>query len=193
VEVFFKLKKILFQPNKCWDDLKKEKSIKKALYYLIILLIIGLLFGYIISILSLDFVSYENVEKISFLADKFGLSINILILIFCMISTIILFILTFIYSGLLHLIIKLFKGEGNFIDTYKAFVYGATPQLLLAQIPYINQFSWFYMIYLQVIGLSKLHNIKIWKVSIAYISLFLIIFSFTFFLLIFFIFKNLIL
>jgi hypothetical protein len=164
-----KAKNILFQPNNCWSDFEKEKGIGNALSYLIILLIVGAVLYYSIGLISLGSTSSEQVNKISAMGDKFGLSIQSTLLAVTIILFVIFFIATFINSGLIHLFIKMFKGQGTFSDSYKAFTYGTTPQLLLMGIPFINQFSYFYMIYLQLNGLSKLHKISIWKAVFAYI------------------------
>ena len=89
---------------------------------------------------------------------------------------------TFAGAGLMHVIIKTFKGNGNYIATYKAISYSLTPYFLFGWIilyivsallsPLVTQMgglitqfvAWLilgaYIIYLQTMGISKLHGIS---------------------------------
>jgi len=175
-----RIKSILFQPNDCWKEISKEKGITNTIKYLLLLLPISALLYYIISLISLNFVKPEQINEITKITNTFGLSIQITLLIITIVLFLIFFIITFFNSALIHIFIKMFKGKGNFADTYKSFSYGSTPQFILMGIPYINQVSSLYMIYLQILGLSKLHKLNPWKAAgaiiLSYILLLLIIF-----------------
>lgn len=177
---FQKLKSILFQPNECWEEIKKEKGITDTIKYLLILIPLSALLYFAIGIVSLNFAKPEQINQITKITGTFGLSIQMTLLIITIGLFLLFFIATFLNSVLIHLFIKMFKGTGNFADTYKGFSYGATPQFILMGVPYVNQVSYFYMIYLQLLGLSKLHKISIWKAVgatvLAYVVLLLIIF-----------------
>jgi hypothetical protein len=67
------------------------------------------------------------------------------------------------------LFVKIFKGEGGFAETYKAIGYSITPYFLLGAIPIINWFTGLYVIYLQLVGLSKLHKISLGKALLSYL------------------------
>jgi hypothetical protein len=69
-------------------------------------------------------------------------------------------IMTFVYSGLVHMLVIAFKGQGTFADTYKAYAYSMIPSSILSIIPFIGFFSIIYSYFLMIIGVSKLHNIS---------------------------------
>ena len=66
----------------------------------------------------------------------------------------------FLSAGFYHIFIRIVRGKGNYLATYKALVYGATPTLLLGWVPRIGIISSIYGMYLLIIGLSLLHEIS---------------------------------
>ena len=84
-------------------------------------------------------------------------------------------VMTFAGAGMMHVITKTFKGKGNYIATYNAMTYSLTPYFLSAWIisviitflspgVWIKVALWLIVfvpvLYLQTIGLSKLHDIS---------------------------------
>ncbi len=74
---------------------------------------------------------------------------------------------TFIYSGISHFIIYLFKGKGKFTDTYNAITYSLVPSEILSIIPLIGMFSFIYSLVLSTYGLSEYHKISKGKAFVA--------------------------
>ncbi len=84
--------------------------------------------------------------------------------------------LTFVYAGITHLIVKLLKGEGSYVNTYNVTAYSMVPSLVLSIIPIIGFFSLIYSIVLMVFGLSIQHNISKGKATIAALMPVIIVF-----------------
>jgi len=82
---------------------------------------------------------------------------------------------TFIYSGISHFIVYLFKGQGKFIDTYNAITYSLVPFEILSIIPFIGMFSFIYSLVLSTYGLSEYHKISKGKAfTAAFIPVFIV-------------------
>lgn len=74
---------------------------------------------------------------------------------------------TFVYSLIVHWVVKLMKGKGNFVDTYNACTYSLVPSVLLSVIPLIGFLAIIYSIILMTFGLSSYHNISKGKAVFA--------------------------
>ena len=69
-------------------------------------------------------------------------------------------ILGFAYAGIVHALIKAFKGTGGYAKTYQVYAYSLIPAFLISLVPLIGWLSIIYSIILMIIGLSKIHNIS---------------------------------
>ncbi|MFH1802701.1 MAG: Yip1 family protein [archaeon] len=67
-------------------------------------------------------------------------------------------IILFVMAGIMHLFMKLFKGSGNYADTFRAFVYASTPSVILMVLPLINVFVGIWSFILNIFGLSINHG-----------------------------------
>jgi hypothetical protein len=94
---------------------------------------------------------------------------------------------TFVYSGIIHLVIIMFKGNGKYAGTYKAYTYSIIPFLIFSLVPIIGGLSIFYSAIIMVMGLSMLHNISIVKALISCLApiLILVVFLFVILLIVF--------
>ena len=161
-----RIRNILFNPNGCWSKFRKE-GIREPIMYLLGISGIGSAIYFIIGLITI--MSPVNRQRMEVIASHFGLSVYGTMISVTIIRFAIFFIASFLNSALLHLFAKLFKGGGSFSDTYKSVAYGMTPHYFLLGVPYLNRLSYIYMIYLQVVGLSNLHNIKMWKAVVSLI------------------------
>jgi hypothetical protein len=66
----------------------------------------------------------------------------------------------FISAYFLHVWIKMWKGTGAYIDTFRLFAYGMLPGLLLGWIPAIGGFMWIWTFVLNVIATEKVHGLS---------------------------------
>lgn len=74
-------------------------------------------------------------------------------------------------TGILHIFVKLFRGQSNYSDSFKAEVYAATPQILFFFIPGIGIWSFVLMLF----GLSSYHNISKLRAFFAILTLWILI------------------
>ncbi|MFC1800858.1 Yip1 family protein [Nanoarchaeota archaeon] len=119
---FSKLKGVLTQPTKFYKSVLKEKGVGPAfLYYLVFFVLSFALFT----------IAYYVGE-----AGKMYQDINLsypILLLFFILGLIVLFIIT----GILHGFFKLVSGKGKFEDTFKTYVYAATPSMIFGLIYYL--------------------------------------------------------
>ncbi len=148
---FFTKLNVLFKPKAFYEKIKDaEADLFGALRYIIIFLII-------FSVLRMMAVGYKSAT------DLFDLImipfLSFFIFIFYVIG---LMIYLFIFIGILHFIVKVVGGKNQFYQTFKAFIYGFTPILLLGWFPNIYFLIpvLIYSLILQVIGISKLQEIS---------------------------------
>jgi hypothetical protein len=66
----------------------------------------------------------------------------------------------FIYSGLTHAFVKMFRGTGSYVDTFNALAYSSAPSMLVSWIPFIGGICGIYSIFLSVFGLSEYHELS---------------------------------
>ncbi|MDE4907158.1 YIP1 family protein [Methanogenium marinum] len=93
------------------------------------------------------------------------------------------FILLFVGGLWLHLLVYIVGGRKQIDQTFKAFMYGATPYLLLGWMPIVNLIAGIWAISIGIIGIRELHEIStrravfaglIWAISFGIIFIALI-------------------
>lgn len=186
------IKEVLSKPKDFFTKIQKEKGIKNTfLYYLI--------FSVITTFLSILYFyrAFSRmdmpIELTSGLIFWTMIVFYILILLFSLVSI-------FVVSGIIHLFVLLMKGKEGFYQTFKAIIYGGTPHYLLSIIlspisigvfpkfagmkqPTPEYFAWsipvfilgliaiVYTIYLEVIGIKKLHKLSTFRAFAAVLLL----------------------
>lgn len=83
------------------------------------------------------------------------------------VSVILSLIMFFIFAGIIHILVVVFKGEGNVKDTYKIYAYSMIPFFIINIIPVIGFLAIIYSLILMIIGISKVHNISTGKAAVA--------------------------
>lgn len=155
-----KVKKVLTSPTEFFEKVKGEEGIGEAFkYYIIFSLIYNIIFGLLVNF-GLSGIPIEQMGPFRAL----GLALPIAFFIISLISL-------FIGTAILHAFAKIFGGKGDYSETFKAVVYGATPSLLLGWVPFIGLILVFYSLYLQIKGISMLHQVSMGR---AFLIVFLI-------------------
>ena len=149
---FAKIWRVIAKPKQFFSDIASE-PIKNPIKFFSLLICIVAVIALIVSVVTID---YTMLGSIEFLYS------SLYVLLFLVITYAIFALYILITFGL----VKLFKGNGTFNDSTKALVYGTTPSMLLAWIPYVQYGAWVWSIVLQGYGLAKLHELKWWKVVI---------------------------
>lgn len=68
--------------------------------------------------------------------------------------------LIFVVAGLWHAWILIWGGKGTYADSFRVYVYGRVPRLLVGWIPIVGAFIWMYDAVLYISALQKLHNVS---------------------------------
>ncbi len=164
-----KIKNVILNPSVFFERIKYEKGIMEAFKYLAILSLINLFVGIASFTFSIPSIIYyfSGIANIPFLAGvKFLIPF---------ITYIFGIIFSFIWAGIVHIFTRIVRGKGKYADSYKAIVYGATPTLLLGWIPFVGFVANLYSLYLQLKGISKLHQISMLRALVAIVVIPLLI------------------
>ncbi len=176
--IFKKIGKAITNPRDLFE-LTSPEGISPAFKYQIIILFIPLIilsvffflfFETIFSFILGSFGSFFGTDNTLTVSLVSPLMLLVLLLFFVVFILIVAPILSLIGAGISHLSIKLYGGTGKYKDTYKAIIYGSTPQTLFGVIPIFNIFSYFWGIALTILGISINHKISKWKAFFALIT-----------------------
>ncbi len=146
-DIVAKAKKIILTPSEFFKDAKKETGFKTSLAFFAILS----LFNAILSVVVFFLTNGNSLTKNGSTNAFFGPSL--------VIGYLINLAVTFVYAGVLHLWIKLFKGTGKFEKTYQLYIYSQTLKLVIGWVPIASIFGWFYSFYLLIVGTQEFHKI----------------------------------
>ena len=147
-----KIKYIFSDPNLFFQKVKSEDGIKNSL---LMYAIIGAFFSVISyafsfgRMMSMRSGGYGSLGGFGFVMLGVGI------------------IMTFAYSGLIHVIMIAFKSEGSYKDSYNAYTYSMIPFLILSVVPMVGFFSIIYSFILMIIGTSNVHNVSKGKAALA--------------------------
>ena len=153
-----KIESIIKTPVKFFNQAKNEKNLKDAFFYYGLLSLVSM-FGFS----AVYFFAYSSLMAIP--SQDFNPITNYFL------SLISIFISTFI----IHLFVRLLKGKGRYVDTFKAYAYGSTPSLLLGWVPVIGIVFGLWSIYLIIKGLSIMHKMSMLKALVALLMIFVVI------------------
>ncbi len=180
MKFFDKIKKVITEPTKFFNAIKKEKDIGPAFLYYVVFLAISSVF--MIPYLWRVF-SQVSAEGIPFSLGTMIPSMVVMQFVFGI-------IMLFIMYGIIHLLVKLVKGKGDFSDTFKAMIYGATPNFIISPLILIYMgivgvenifllipvylisiavFIW--VLVIQIKGIKILHKISTWRAVLAILIL----------------------
>ena len=90
----------------------------------------------------------------------------------------------FVWAGVIHIFIAIFKGQGQYIDTFKAIAYGITPVFIIGSAMFYLRLIdpklyllviivYLYTLYLIIKGISALHEVGFFRALMAYMIPFL--------------------
>ena len=84
-------------------------------------------------------------------------------------------IFTLVLLPFYHLFVYIFGGRNGIKRSVQTLLYGATPTIAVSWIPIVQLLVAFYSIYVNLIGLKKLHEISTMRAVLAYMIPFLIL------------------
>ncbi|MCH7850300.1 MAG: YIP1 family protein [Nanoarchaeota archaeon] len=148
-----KLRLVFFDPHLFFDKVDKEKRFNKILITLITLgtlLLVGII---------LFFLIWGN------MGEYLGLNSFYFVLVAFVPVT-----LLFIYFGIVHVVVRLFEGSGDYYKTFNVVTYSLILGMLFGLIPVVGFLGWMYSVYFATIGLSKVHKISNMKAATSYLT-----------------------
>jgi hypothetical protein len=154
IPFFEKIKLMFSDPRGIFENFRDKTIIKSLVMYASVALVFVILAYFVSSLMG--GIIYKS--RMSYLGYSFAISFGLYI--FSIIAT-------FIVSGLTHIAIKLYKGEGNFTDTYNVVTYSMVPAAILSIIPFFGFIGYIYALVLIVFGFSVYHKISYGKAVVA--------------------------
>lgn len=164
-EAYTKGREVLTHPSEFYKKESKKEGLKAAfIYYLLLTLfsiILSIVFVYLIYPLLFQIApqAFPQVEQQVTISQ---------VLVYLIGSFVVAQIAGFVYAGILHLWIRLFKGKKAYAVTYKMYVYSRTPVVLFGWLPYLSPVAWVYSVYLMIVGTECLFGFSKRKAFIVY-------------------------
>lgn len=154
---------VLFKPGEFFDNLEIKDSIKEPYIFYFIMTLVPLSITLAIKILFDNKFVQKDVNVLSFV---FGGVVILLVVL----------IVIFIHSAILHLSVMLLRGKGGFKGTFNVLAYNAASGIF-SVIPFIGPLiSGIWSIVVGVKGFKRVHNFSTIKAVIAYFGVFAIVF-----------------
>lgn len=166
------VQEILKEPKSAFEKISKEKFGKKAIYYLAFLLVLGSLMRTLTDVFIQPYISefIAKLLQIQFERPEFTIDTAFYYIIVSTIAVVFIIgpIYTVITTVILHVWTKIFGGKGNLKDSAKLYIYAITPGYLLGWIPVLGSLSWFYVVYLLIIGSQKINGLSKRKATLIF-------------------------
>lgn len=163
--IFGKIGKSFAHPRELFEK-TSEESFGKAFGYLFVILLVPLILGNILIYFFIESLKNKFPEYAGYVSSSVYHSLGI----YSGFTLIGIPILIFLWTIILHLIIKIYGGSGNFVGTFRSLVYSSTPKFILFFIPLVGIWSFI----VSLIGLSVNHKFPKWKVFLSYVTMGLI-------------------
>lgn len=142
-----KIKYVFSDPETLFEKTKAEEGIGNAM------------------ILYLIIASVMGIVGTSFSAILLGVSP--IVFAFAVTYPFIGLLFAFFVAGFIHLIVLMWHGDRTYANTFNVYVYSSIPVLILSYIPVVGSVSIIYTIVLNIIGLSKVHDISKVQASVS--------------------------
>ena len=159
IDFWDKLNYLLTNPNLFFEKIKSEEGMKNAFAI------------FAMVSFSAGIINYGVNYMMRFILPSpygiFGYFFSGFLGLFPLVGIFMQLFMSFLYSGIIHLIIKAFKGTGSYSETYKVYAYSMIPFLVLSLIPLIGGISIVYSFVLMIIGIATVHNISKGKSALA--------------------------
>ena len=187
---FSKLSSVLFSPAKFFKQIKAQQGLWQPFKFLLITyLIFSGLFSLFLVLALTVFISllYNSFPILEFFLGMIPFyQILLSILVFVIIFLVLSLLMSFVGAGILHLFVRLFRGKGNYLQTYKAGSYASAVMLfvivniLLYLLPVVGSALYYlaslvilvWQIIIMIQGLSLFHEMSKVKAFFAWLFVF---------------------
>src|SRR3989344_4844223 len=176
MNIFDKIKEILFNSNQFFSSLKKEKTVQESFKFYIILAAFSAIMGYIMFLIFGDIIMDSLLKIFSQLGADIPETGNLQTFGRTLLGYLFSVIGSFVSAAILYLWLLIFKGNEGYQKSYQLYVYSQTPNLLFSWIPVVSIISWIYSFALLVIGTRKIYNFSNTKSVLIYLIPLIILF-----------------
>jgi len=156
------LKRLWKKPKSVFEDAQKQKSLKPAIYFYLVVVFASSIFQSLSDL-------FLQPKFTQLLAGIFGVPYNLpqitidIALFHIVVTTISMVLLVgpiyaLILTLVIHLWAKLWRGKGNFKDSLKLLIFSISPTFLLSFLPLLSIFGFLYSGYLYIVGSQVLHK-----------------------------------
>jgi len=172
MRILEKIKTVLVSPKNFFQEMKREKGLKKAFLFSVLLSPISILVGMLLNIPDSYGVAVAN--ALAFLPYHFAASIAFLS------GWLLTVLLPFVIATIYHIFALALKGKGKYEASYKAAVYSNTPSYLLGWLWFpFSLIVTLWSFALSVLGLKAPHALKLHKAFLVAVSPYAILFLLT--------------
>lgn len=161
------IKQVLFRPTSFFDALASKAPVKGALLFYIC---VGVLVGVVASIIGsvTNAVLFGQNTQNAFLAAP-SLAVTVVVM------PIMLIIGLYLGAAVLNFVAKIFGGKADFEKTLNVLAFSSSAQVW-SLVPLLGGIvSFFWMFYLQIKGLSRIHELSVPKVVLVLVTPFFFI------------------
>lgn len=174
MEIITKIKGVLTEPRTFFSQIGKEKGIGPAFVYYLLLTILSSVLAYIVmtftgNISAKIIYGMMGAGELAAMADPRMMYGGGMLIVMFILGIGAALVGSFILAGILHVWILIFGGKNTYTETYKLYVYQATPRLLFGWIPIVNFFIWIWQLVLLIMGTMQVHNISRKKAILMYV------------------------
>lgn len=153
MKFFEKAAMVVKTPDKFFGKVKSEKKINSAFSFLLVISIVYLI-ATVILIMTGPLASIGALGIASISIFSWAMSI----------------LFVFVMSAIVNITAKFLGGKGNYVEAYKAVVYGSLPSQSLGWLPFIGFIFSLWSLYLQTKGVSSFYKIGTARSFIAVVS-----------------------
>ena len=176
MNIFDKIKGILFNSEKFFSSINKEKTLKEAFKFYAVLAAFSAVMGYIIFLIFGDIFIASFLKIFNQLGAQIPETSNLRTFGKTFLGYIISVVGSFGSAAILYVWLLIFGGKEGYPKAYQLSVYSQTPSLLLSWIPIVNLISWVYSFILLVVGTRKIYNFSNTKSVLIYLIPLIILF-----------------
>jgi len=165
MDFFEKMKGLLLEPSKTFDDLKEEPLLGAVKYYISIAAVYSALFALMLGFAGSLFGSMMGFGNLGMMMGAgVGIGAAITFFVLFMIMAI---VGAFIGGAILHIFVYIAGGRKGMAQTIKAGMYGSTASLLFGWLPIINIIAAIWSLVIEIIGIRQLHEITTGRAILA--------------------------
>ena len=149
---------MLSTPNSFFSSIANEQNLKRTTIYLIVMLCVS----FLLQLLSIFLVqpTFNKLFSNILGAQVPTGEINPGLVVPSFINSVIVgFLVSLLFTSVLHFWLRLFSKVASWKNTYNLYVYSQTPVFLLSWLPLLNTLAWGYSVYLLVVGSQKIHKL----------------------------------